>query len=71
MAIRDDGAGIPPGASRSDGLGLHTMAYRARLIGGALEVRLRRRRGTAVTCAFPLPATTAIGEELDHARGNI
>lgn len=56
LSIRDDGVGLPNAASRSDGLGLHTMAYRARVIGASLELRRRFERGTAVTCVFPLDA---------------
>jgi PAS domain S-box-containing protein len=57
LSVRDDGVGIPEEAHNSDGIGMHTMAYRSRLIGGSLEVRMRARRGTVVSCAFPLPAT--------------
>lgn len=63
MTVRDNGVGIREAARNAGGIGLHTMAYRARLLGGSLEVRRRRRRGTVVTCAFPLP------EKLD-SRGN-
>ncbi len=53
LSIRDDGVGLPEEAPDRDGLGMHTMAYRSR---ACLEVRRRARRGTAVICAFPLPA---------------
>jgi PAS domain S-box-containing protein len=56
LSIRDNGVGIPEGARNVDGIGLHTMASRAHLIGGSLEVRRRTPQGTAVSCAFPLPA---------------
>lgn len=55
LSVRDDGVGLPEAASDRDGIGLHTMAYRARLIGARLEVWRRVRQGTAVTCAYPLP----------------
>ena len=57
LSVRDNGVGLPDEARQGGGIGLHTMAYRARLIGGSLEVRRRTPRGTAVTCVFPLPAT--------------
>lgn len=53
LSIRDNGDGLPDVESIS-GSGLHTMNYRARLIGGSLEVRPRTRHGTCVTCRFPL-----------------
>ena len=55
LSIQDDGVGITGKALTGQGAGMHTMDYRARLIGGALEVRARSRRGTKVICTFPLP----------------
>jgi len=66
LNVRDDGVGLPAEASSPDGIGLHTMAYRARLIGGSLDVRRLSRRGTAVTCTFPLPETSDTRENPDH-----
>ena len=54
LAIMDDGVGIGSQCSDHPGIGLHTMAYRARLIGAWLEVNRRSPRGTVVTCVFPL-----------------
>jgi len=65
LIVRDDGVGVPEEARNSDGIGMHTMAYRSRLIGGSLEVRRRAPGGTSVSCAFPLPDTR---ENTDHAR---
>jgi signal transduction histidine kinase len=51
LTVEDDGTGI---AERRDGgNGLHTMAYRARLLGGRLDVTRLLPRGTAVTCFVP------------------
>ena len=55
LSVRDDGGGMGEKARSPDGIGLHTMTYRARLIGGSLEVQQRTPKGTAVTCTFPLP----------------
>ncbi len=68
LRIRDDGVGIPEGAGAADGVGMHTMAYRSRLIGGSLEVRRRSLRGTAVSCTFPIPETPETAEAPDHER---
>lgn len=54
LRVWDDGVGVPEEAGDEIGVGLHTMASRARLIGGSLEVGRRSPRGTAVTCVFPL-----------------
>ena len=51
LSVSDDGAGISPEA-KMDGLGLRIMHYRARRIGGALEVATTEQGGTRVTCLF-------------------
>lgn len=55
LSIRDDGVGIPETAPAGPGIGLHSMAYRARVIGASLLVRDRVPRGTEVLCEFSLP----------------
>jgi PAS domain S-box-containing protein len=52
LAIRDDGVGIPP--NYGAGNGMHTMNYRARLIGASLWMQALRR-GTRLACVFGLP----------------
>lgn len=60
LAIRDNGVGIP--ASSGPGNGMHTMNYRARLIGASLWLQALRR-GTRVVCVFGLPPAP---EELEN-----
>jgi two-component system, LuxR family, sensor kinase FixL len=48
LNIRDNGRGFPRRPGR--GLGLQTMAYRARMIGGAISVGAANGGGTIVTC---------------------
>ena len=54
LSIRDDGVGLPRDMKDQEGIGMHTMAYRARLVGGSLALRRRAGRGLAVECLFPL-----------------
>jgi len=70
LSIRDDGVGIPREAGNSDGTGLHTMAYRARLIGASLKVQPCSERGTAVTCTFPFHEKSATSEVTEHVAKN-
>jgi PAS domain S-box-containing protein len=56
LGIRDDGIGVRETAQKPTGIGLETMAYRARLIGGTLRVQRQAPRGTLVTCVFTLSA---------------
>jgi signal transduction histidine kinase len=56
LRVRDNGVGLPEEAPHGQGVGLYTMAYRARMLGGSLDVRRFQPGGTLVTCIFPLPA---------------
>jgi PAS domain S-box-containing protein len=51
LTVTDDGIGFLPQA-KMDGLGLRIMHYRARRIGGTLEVAAVEKGGTKVTCLF-------------------
>ena len=54
LSIQDDGYGIGTIAPGNKGMGLHLMNYRARMIGGSLDVRPVAAGGTIVTCLFPV-----------------
>jgi PAS domain S-box-containing protein len=56
LSIRDNGVGmgVTDRARNQDGIGMYTMTYRGRLIGGFLKVRRCTPRGTAITCTFSL-----------------
>ena len=51
LTVEDDGTGIA--SPRQGGNGMHTMRYRAQLIGARLEVSRLAPRGTAVACFWP------------------
>ncbi len=53
LVIQDDGKGITGAAASARGMGLHIMKYRSGMIGGALEIRRDKPRGTIVICTFP------------------
>jgi signal transduction histidine kinase len=56
LRIEDDGVGLSSEYNGSDGLGLHLMPYRARLIGGALNISSKSElgaSGVAVVCTMP------------------
>jgi PAS domain S-box-containing protein len=54
LTIQDDGYGIGSVIPGNKGMGLHLMNYRARMVGGSLEVRRVPTGGTMVTCLFPV-----------------
>ena len=57
LSITDDGVGLSAAPQKeSTGMGLHIMDYRARSIGGTLQVGPGRWRGTEVSCCVPMTA---------------
>ncbi|MGH9536373.1 MAG: PAS domain-containing sensor histidine kinase, partial [Terriglobales bacterium] len=54
LTIADDGTGITEIPANNAGMGRHLMNYRARVIGGSLEIEPIPTGGTMVTCLFPL-----------------
>jgi len=53
LTIQDDGVGLRESSDRRDGLGQHTMNYRANMIGASLQFHRRASTGTVVTCTVP------------------
>jgi len=66
LSIRDDGVGISKKSLEGKSIGMHSMDYRSRLIGGSLQVQRLARCGTAVTCEFRLQPD--LPKERRHAR---
>jgi PAS domain S-box-containing protein len=54
LRVQDDGVGIFRNAPATEGIGLHTMNYRAQLIGAVLKVQRLGPSGTTVTCTFSM-----------------
>ncbi len=54
LTVSDDGSGIQKLPGAGTGMGLHIMNYRAKMIGGVLEVKSGKPHGTVVSCAFPI-----------------
>ncbi len=57
LRIRDNGVGIPQSAGAVEGVGLHGMDYRARMISASLRVQRVAPHGTMVACEFPLSSS--------------
>ncbi len=60
LTITDNGSGFAEIPANNAGMGRHLMNYRARVIGGSLEIQRAATGGTMVTCIFPVkfPATS-------------
>lgn len=63
LAVADDGKGMAPSPNGARGMGLHSMSYRARALGGELKIDSNPGEGTIVSCEIPnrppRPATPA------------
>lgn len=55
LSVIDDGTGIDKTRRTGTGLGMRTMNYRARLMGGTLDVAAGTPHGTIVRCRLGLP----------------
>ncbi|HLF10301.1 MAG TPA: PAS domain-containing protein [Gammaproteobacteria bacterium] len=60
LTVLDDGLGIPVPRDRQEGIGISSMHYRARMIGGLLRVAGGSDGGTEVSCTVPL---TCLGRD--------
>jgi signal transduction histidine kinase len=56
LEVDDDGEGFDATSAPLDGIGLRVMRYRARLIGGTLEIGSPPAGGTRISCTVKLPA---------------
>ena len=54
LTITDNGSGFADIPANNAGMGRHLMNYRARVIGGSLEIQRAATGGTMVTCIFPV-----------------
>jgi len=63
LIVADDGKGITPSPNGAPGMGLRSMQYRARALGGELKIDSKPGEGTIVSCEIPnrppQPATRA------------
>ncbi|MEI7953915.1 MAG: sensor histidine kinase [Verrucomicrobiota bacterium] len=63
LVVTDDGSGMAAAASDTASMGLSSMKYRARAIGGVLTIRSAPDHGTLVSCKIqnppPRPTTSA------------
>jgi PAS domain S-box-containing protein len=54
LAVHDDGIGVPAAGARKPGMGISVMQYRARMIGGTLDMQ-SSASGTSIICRCPTP----------------
>lgn len=52
LSIQDNGTGFQAPAVGAGGMGIRIMRYRARMIGGALDLKSQPGQGTQITCAL-------------------
>lgn len=53
MIVEDNGSGFPITVARPEGIGMHVMQYRAKILGGELRFRNLPQRGAAVELTYP------------------
>jgi signal transduction histidine kinase len=63
LTVTDNGVGLPNTLNSARGLGFHIMKYRARAIGGRLEIECPKKGGTRVLCYLPEKALKSSKKE--------
>ncbi|MES2694265.1 MAG: PAS domain-containing sensor histidine kinase [Verrucomicrobiota bacterium] len=53
LSIEDDGKGFPANSVRPEGIGMHVMQYRARVLGGTVTFKNLTPRGASVNLRYP------------------
>ena len=53
LAVADDGKGMVPASNGAPGMGLRSMQYRARALGGELKIDSQPGQGMVVSCEIP------------------
>lgn len=64
LQIQDDGIGFSRRKSKSKGMGLRVMQYRARIIGGTLEIERGPKGGMVVKCSLEKKAALTRASDL-------
>ncbi len=55
LIIKDNGKGFTEILGNTSGLGMHTMKYRANMIGASLDIKSVINKGTLVACTLKTP----------------
>jgi signal transduction histidine kinase len=58
LMVADDGKGMSDMTNGGGGIGLHSMQFRARALGGEIHIDSKQNEGTVITCEIP-QATSA------------
>jgi signal transduction histidine kinase len=66
LRIENDGSRLPKPSANYSGMGMQIMGYRARMIGGSLDVQSGQSRGVTITCLFPLVKSRERSRKLAH-----
>jgi PAS domain S-box-containing protein len=69
MTVSDDGIGFKSEPNNAGGLGFHIMNYRARAMGGRLEIESPKNRGTRVSCFLPITSSSRNGKRKPRGGG--
>jgi signal transduction histidine kinase len=63
LRVSDDGIGFDPARCNGRGMGLSIMRYRARMLGGTLEIQSNSPTGTVVACTIAKAASAELSSD--------
>jgi PAS domain S-box-containing protein len=67
LSIEDDGIGLRHAKTQREGAGLRLMDYRARMVGGSLEISPAAEGGTLIRCVLPPSPQPNTGNDVSGA----
>jgi two-component system CheB/CheR fusion protein len=66
LRVQDDGVGFSDMGHEGPGMGIHIMKYRARIVGGTLDISSRPGSGTTVTFTLPQRTVSSSARAIDE-----
>ncbi len=67
LCVEDNGVGVVGAVSEGEGMGMRTMRYRARIMGGTLDIHSRKGGGTIVRCTVMAPQEGTVADGMTKA----
>jgi len=67
FSVEDNGKGLPTLSARPEGIGMHVMSYRARILGGDIEFANGSPNGAVVQLSYPIAVLRYPRKTVQHA----
>ena len=62
LSVEDNGCGLPLPSARPEGIGMHAMSYRAKILGGEVAFKNHPPKGAIVQLSYPIAVLQGSGK---------